>query len=150
MSHWFLDCFLSWVLMSCSLNHCIITALIHSPAYPLCLLTIKNEWTETQLSKLTTSSLKWHVGLCILDFNKLYFSRHKAAMCKRLTFLVTNSCLAVNLADMFTVYESWNRKKWAHVAAPRGLFYLYNMPYDSLKLDFYCWWCWINTRVFAT
>ena len=29
LSHRFVDCLLSWVLMSCCLNHCIITALIH-------------------------------------------------------------------------------------------------------------------------
>lgn len=34
LSHRFVDCLLSWVLMSCCLNHCIITALIHFLAYP--------------------------------------------------------------------------------------------------------------------
>lgn len=33
LSHRFVDCLLSWVLMSCCLNHCIIAALIHF-AYP--------------------------------------------------------------------------------------------------------------------
>lgn len=34
LSHRFVDCLLSWVLMSCCLNHCIIAALIHFLAYP--------------------------------------------------------------------------------------------------------------------
>lgn len=34
LSHRFVDCLLSWVLMSCCLNHCIITALIHFLVYP--------------------------------------------------------------------------------------------------------------------
>lgn len=33
LSHRFVDCLLSWVLMSCCLNHCIISALIHFHAY---------------------------------------------------------------------------------------------------------------------
>lgn len=34
LSHRFVDCLLSWVLMSCCLNHCIIATLIHFLAYP--------------------------------------------------------------------------------------------------------------------
>lgn len=34
LSHRFVDCLLSWVLMSCCLNHCIIAALIHFLGHP--------------------------------------------------------------------------------------------------------------------
>lgn len=54
LSHRFVDCLLSWALMSCCLNHCIITALIHFLACPhshlVCgLATVRKEWYRAQL-----------------------------------------------------------------------------------------------------
>lgn len=55
LSHWFVDCLLSWVLMSCCLNHCIIAALIHFLACPhshsACWLAkIREEWNGARSS----------------------------------------------------------------------------------------------------
>lgn len=76
LSHRFVDCLLSWVLMSCCLNHCIITALIHFLAYPHTRsvgspLLEKNGLKHSSVSRqLVTSSLKWGVIWRILPFNK--------------------------------------------------------------------------------
>lgn len=76
LSHRFLDCLLSWVLMSCCLNHCIITALIHFLAYPYTRsvgspLLQKNGLKHFSLSRqLVTSSLKQGVILLVLAFNQ--------------------------------------------------------------------------------
>lgn len=76
LSHRFVDCLLSWVLMSCCLNHCIITALIHFLACPHTRsvgspVLQKNGLKHSSLSRqLVISSLKWGVILRILPFNK--------------------------------------------------------------------------------
>lgn len=74
LSHRFVDCLLSWVLMSCCLNHCIITTLIHFLACPhshsVCWLAIIiKEWKGTQLSEQTFSNV-----ILEMDCNSAYFT----------------------------------------------------------------------------
>lgn len=94
LSHRFVDCLLSWVLMSCCLNHCIITALIHFLAYPHTWsvgspLLEKNGLKHSSLSRqLVTSSLKRGVILRILPFNKWHSACDLAECCHRLLFQV--------------------------------------------------------------
>ena len=62
MSHRFLDCLLSWTLTSCRLTHCIITPLIHSPAWspmrPAC-----SPATECLYARPS----KWAIGNIVLE-----------------------------------------------------------------------------------
>ena len=103
LSHRFVDCLLSWVLMSCCLNHCIITALIHFLACPHTRsvgspLLEKNGLKHSSLSRqLVTSSLKRGVILRILPFNKWQPSCSLAECCHKLVFQVTRSSLAHHL-----------------------------------------------------
>lgn len=79
LSHRFVDCLLSWVLMSCCLNHCIITALIHFLAFPYTWsvgspLLQKNGPKHGSASRqLATSSLKHGAIPLILPFNQWQF-----------------------------------------------------------------------------
>lgn len=98
LSHRFVDCLLSWVLMSCCLNHCIITALIHFLACPHTRsvgspLLEKNGLKHSSLSRqLATSSLKRGVIILrILPFNKWQSFCSLAECCHKLVFQVTRS-----------------------------------------------------------
>ena len=98
LSHRFVDCLLSWVLMSCCLNHCIITALIHFLACPHTRsvgspLLEKNGLKHSSLSRqLATSSLKQGVIILrILPFNKWQSFCGLAECCHKLVFQVTSS-----------------------------------------------------------
>lgn len=102
LSHRFVDCLLSWVLMSSSLNHCIITALIHFLACPhshaVCWLTTirkKKNGTEhsAQSRQLVTSSLKVGGILQTLPFYKRHSSRAVLDCSYILAFQVTSSPL---------------------------------------------------------
>lgn len=99
LSHRFVDCLLSWVLMSCCLNHCIITALIHFLACPHTRsvgspLLEKNGLKHSPLNRqLVTSSLKWGVILLIFPFNKWQSSCYLAERCRRFLFQVTRISL---------------------------------------------------------
>lgn len=85
LSHRFVDCLLSWVLMSCCLNHCIITALIHFLAYPHTrsagspLLEENGLKHGSESRQLVTSSLRWGVILGILPFHEWRPSCHVAS-----------------------------------------------------------------------
>lgn len=61
LSHWFADCLLSWVLMSCCLNQCIITALIHflghPCSHPVCWFATKRKKNGTRFSEQTVSTV---------------------------------------------------------------------------------------------
>lgn len=113
LSHRFLDCLLSWVLMSCCLNHCIITALIHFLAYPYTRsvgspLLQKNGVKHCSLSRqLVTSSLKQGVILLILPFNQWQSSRTLAEFCSRFLIQVMTS-FAPHHLQLIYVWLKWS------------------------------------------
>lgn len=118
LSHRFVDCLLSWVLMSCCLNHCIITALIHFLACPHTRsvgspLLEKNGLKHSSPSRqLVTSSWKRGVILRILPFNKWQSSCDLAECCHRYRFCFRWQKACWDIICSWYMCESNSHEQW--------------------------------------